>query len=132
VTDLQRVLYVEDDLEIQSMAQVALEMIGGFTVHVCSSGKQALIEAENFAPDMILLDVMMPDLDGPDTLKGLREQAALDDVPIAFMTAKVQPNEVAHLKSLGAMGVIAKPFDPRTLCDQLRKIWQLQCASTAI
>jgi two-component system, OmpR family, response regulator len=124
MNELQRILYVEDEPDIQAVAKLALEMVGGFTVKLCSSGEEALREAAAFAPDMILLDVMMPGMDGPSTLRALREQAALAAVPVAFMTAKVQPQEVALYKSLGARDVIAKPFDPMTLADQVRAIWK--------
>ena len=121
---LQRILYVEDDPDIQAVAKVALEVIGGFTLKICSSGDEALREAAGFAPDMILMDVMMPGMDGPTTLQKLREQAALATVPAAFMTAKVQPDEVAYYLSLGTKDVIAKPFDPMTLAQQVRDIWE--------
>jgi two-component system, OmpR family, response regulator len=121
---LQRILYVEDEPDIQAVAKLALEMVGGFTVKVCSSGEEALREAAAFAPDMILLDVMMPGMDGPSTLKALRELPSLAELPVAFMTAKVQPAEVAHYKTLGARDVIAKPFDPMTLASQVRAIWE--------
>lgn len=124
MSELRRILYVEDEPDIQAVAKLALEMVGGFTVKLCSSGEEALREAAAFAPDMILLDVMMPGMDGPNTLRALREQAALAAVPVAFMTAKVQPQEVALYKSLGARDVIAKPFDPMTLADQVRAIWE--------
>lgn len=123
MSTLQRVLYVEDEPDIQAVAQLALEMVGGFTVKICSSGEEALREAVGFAPDMILLDVMMPGIDGPATLKGLREFPDLADVPVAFMTAKVQPAEVNHYISLGALDVIAKPFDPMTLAERVTSIW---------
>lgn len=121
---LQNILYVEDEPDIQAVAKLALEMVGGFTVKVCSSGEQALLEAAAFVPDMILLDVMMPGMDGPATLKALREQPLLAQVPVAFMTAKVQPPEVAHYKLLGALDVIAKPFNPMTLAAQVRAVWE--------
>ena len=125
---LNRILYVEDEPDIRAVAKLALEMVGGFTVKICESGEEALREAVAFAPDMILLDVMMPGIDGPSTLKGLREQAALVDVPAAFMTAKIQPAEIAHYKSLGALDVISKPFDPMTLANQVRAIWEARKA----
>lgn len=121
---LPRILYVEDEPDIRTVARMALEMIGGFEVKICSSGEEAVCEAEDFAPDMILLDVMMPGMDGPSTLEALRKKASLADTPVAFMTAKVQPAEVAHYKSLGARDVIAKPFDPMTLADQVKAIWE--------
>ena len=124
MSTLQRILYVEDEPDIQAVAKLALEMVGGFTVKICSSGEEALREAVAFAPDMILLDVMMPGMDGPSTLMALRELPGLAGLPVAFMTAKVQPAEVAHYKSLGARDVIAKPFDPMALASQVRAIWE--------
>lgn len=124
MTTLQRILYVEDEADIQAVAKLALEMVGGFTVKICSSGDEAVKEAVAFAPDMILLDVMMPGMDGPTTLAALRSLPTLANVPVAFMTAKVQPQEVAHYKSLGALDVIAKPFDPMTLADKVRAIYK--------
>ena len=120
---LKRLLYVEDEPDIRGVAQVALQHIGGFELLVCESGEQAVREAVAFAPDMILLDVMMPGMDGPGTLRALRNLAELQAVPVAFMTAKVQPNEVAQFIAMGAVGVIAKPFDPMTLADQVRAMW---------
>jgi len=124
MSTLQRILYVEDEPDIQAVAKLALEMVGGFNVKICSSGEEAVREAEAFAPDMILLDVMMPGMDGPSTLKALRTLPALADIPVAFMTAKVQPAEVALYRTLGARDVIAKPFDPMTLASQVRAIWE--------
>lgn len=124
MSELHRVLCVEDEPDIQAVAKIALELVGGFTVKICSSGEEALREAEAFAPDMILLDVMMPGMDGPATLKMLRQRPAFAAMPIAFMTAKVQPVEVSHFKSLGALDVIAKPFDPMALGAQVRAIWE--------
>ena len=121
---LKRLLYVEDEPDIRAVAQVALQHIGGFELLVCESGEQAVREAVAFAPDMILLDVMMPGMDGPGTLRALRNLAELQAVPVAFMTAKVQPNEVAQFIAMGAVGVIAKPFDPMTLADQVRAMWE--------
>lgn len=123
MSTLNRILYVEDEPDIRAVAKLALEMVGGFTVKICESGEEALRDAADFAPDMILLDVMMPGMDGPTTFQALRSQPALATVPVAFMTAKVQPAEVAHYKSLGALGVIPKPFDPMTLANQVRAIW---------
>ena len=122
-SQLQRILYVEDEPDIQAVAQIALETVGGFTLKVCTHGQQALAEAAAFKPDLLLLDVMMPDMDGPTTLVELQKQPELADVPAIFMTAKVQPQEVAQLRTMGAVDVITKPFDPMTLPDQIRKIW---------
>lgn len=123
---LVRILYVEDDPDIQAIAAMVLETISGFTLATCSSGAEAIACAVDFAPDLMLLDVMMPGMDGPETLKKLREFPALAKTPVIFMTAKVQPREVQGYLELGAIGVIAKPFDPMTLAQELRDIWE-QC-----
>lgn len=121
---LTRILYVEDDADIREIAQLALEVVGGFEVLLCASGEQALLQAAAFAPQLILLDVMMPDMDGPSTLRALRQQPKLAHIPVAFMTAKIQPQEIAHYKAMGALEVIAKPFDPMLLPQQVTNIWQ--------
>ena len=123
MSELHRVLYVEDEPDIQAVARLALETVGGLTVQICSSGEEALREAPRFEPQLILMDVMMPGMDGPGTLRALRERSLLEGVPVVFMTAKVQPREVAHYTALGALGVIAKPFDPMKLADQVRDLW---------
>lgn len=120
---LKRILYVEDEPDIQAVAKLALEMVGGFELCICSRGVEALEKAAGFSPDLILLDVMMPNMDGPTTLAGLRKLPGLETTPAVFMTAKVQPAEVAHLKSLGALDVIPKPFDPMKLSGQVRELW---------
>lgn len=121
---LQRILYIEDEPDIQRVVKIALEALGGFTVDVCSSGAEALRHSEQAPPpDLILLDVMMPEMDGPTTLRQLRALPALAHTPVIFMTAKVQPEEIAHFKALGALAVIAKPFDPMTLVQTLRDAW---------
>lgn len=120
---LQRVMYVEDETDIQAVVKLALEMFGGFTVITCSSGQEALQQVVAFAPDLILLDVMMPGMDGPTTLQKLRQLPGLAATPVVFITAKVQPQEVEHLKLLGALDVIAKPFEPTALVDKLQTIF---------
>ncbi|AOU99621.1 hypothetical protein BI364_07925 [Acidihalobacter yilgarnensis] len=123
MSQLQRILYVEDEPDIQAVARVALEMVGGFTVEICSSGVEALSVAPVFMPDIILLDVMMSGMDGPTTLTRLREQPELAGIPVIFMTARIQPHEVLQYQSMGAIGVIPKPFDPMQLSDQVRTFW---------
>ena len=120
---LERILYVEDEPDIQAVASVALEAVGGFTLKVCSSGPEALESALAFSPDLLLLDVMMPGMDGPTTLSELRKLPGLENTPAMFMTAKVQPHEVEQFKALGACEVIAKPFDPMTLAETITKAW---------
>lgn len=121
---LQNILYVEDDPDIRAVTRIALETVGGFTLRACSSGKDA-IEAMHagFPADIMLLDVMMPEMDGPTTLAHLRTLPQAERVPAIFMTAKVQAKEVAYYQSIGALGVIAKPFDPMQLPQQVRRLW---------
>lgn len=121
---LQRILYVEDEKDIQAVAKISLEMVGGFELKICSSGQEALEVAADFAPDLVLLDVMMPGMDGPTTMKNLRELPPLAAIPMVFMTAKVQPAEIDEYLAMGAIGVIAKPFDPMKLAEEVRRIWE--------
>ena len=124
MTELQRIMHVEDDPSIQQVAKIALEAVGGFTVHTCSSGQQALDDYQAFAPQLILMDVMMPSMDGPTTLQQLQQKYDLSGIPTVFMTAKVQSNEVSSYKAVGAADVVVKPFDPMTLSEQIRQIWR--------
>lgn len=125
---LTRILYVEDQPDIRLVAKMALEAVGGFTVMACESGADALRCASDARADLLLLDVMMPGMDGPGLLALLREMPATAKIPVIFMTAKVQASEVALYKGLGALEVIAKPFDPMALSEQLRRIWALQAS----
>ena len=121
--DLERILYVDDEPDIRAIAKVALEVVGEFEVLFCASGREAIDQAPNFAPDLIILDVMMPEMDGPSTFAALRSMTATASTPVIFMTAKVQKREIAHYLELGAVGVIHKPFDPMTLADDVRELW---------
>lgn len=120
---LQRIMMVEDDIDIQIVARMSLEAVGGFTVEICSGGHEALQKVEHFAPDLVLLDVMMPDMDGPSVLQHLRADTKTMDLPIVFMTAKAQAHEVESYIRMGALAVISKPFDPMTLSMILAQIW---------
>lgn len=125
-SSLKRILYAEDEPDIRTVTQMALETLGGFTLEVCSSGFEAVEKGPSFAPDLILLDVMMPGMDGISTMKALQEIPELTSTPVIFMTAKIQAYEMTEYKKLGAAGVIPKPFDPMTLSDQIRDIWGQQ------
>lgn len=116
---LRRILLVDDDPDVRLIARTSLAAVGGFEVTEAESGLEALDRLEGWSPDAILLDVMMPELDGPATLARMREREALADVPVIFFTAKVQPREVDRYLDLGAAGVIPKPFDPLELADRL-------------
>ena len=115
-----KLLYVEDEADIREIAEFALED-EGFDIVFCASGEEALEKAVDFQPEVILLDVMMPGMDGPTTLKNLRTIPGLETTPVIFLTAKVQPNEIQNFIALGAIDVIPKPFDPMTLADTIRQ-----------
>ncbi len=115
-----RVLHVDDEPDIREVAELALGLDPQITVRGCESGKDAITAAATWAPDLILLDVMMPVMDGPTTLSHLRQSARTSAIPVVFMTARAQPRELELFVSLGAEGVIAKPFDPMTLASSVR------------
>ncbi len=126
---LQRILYVEDQPDIQVIARMALAKLGGFEVMVCSSGSEALQKATAFMPDLLLLDVMMPDMDGPATLRALRLLPATSRAPAIFLTARNTPDDVDTYLAAGAIDLIPKPFDPMTLANTVRTIWDRHQAS---
>lgn len=121
---LQKVMMVEDDEDIALLARISLEEFGGFTVQRFASGAEALAGVDAFAPDFILLDYRMPGMKGDELLVELRKRPALAKVPVAFMTASLMPSHVERLKELGAIDIIAKPFDPVTLPDAIRAAWE--------
>ena len=121
--ELEKILYVDDEADIRFIVQIALEDIGGFTIKCCATGYEAVMVVEEFKPDLILLDVMMPGLDGPATLKALRDLPEIKNVPVIFMTARIQEKEVFEYKTLGILGVISKPFEPMILAGMLRDYW---------
>ena len=123
MAQLHKILMVEDDPDIQAVASFALEAVGGFEVAVCSGGLEALERVDEFAPDLLVLDVMMPGMDGPTLLQHLRARPATAHLPVVFMTAKAQAHEIANYKSLGALDVVTKPFVPMTLSQTLLDIW---------
>jgi len=124
MAELSRILHVDDDEDIRVIADLALTMVGKFEVLQCASGQEATEKAADFAPDLFLLDYMMPCKDGEQTLRELRELPGLLHVPVVFMTARVQQDVADELRQKGALDVITKPFDPMDLADQLRQIWR--------
>ncbi|MBD3680032.1 MAG: response regulator [Rhodobacteraceae bacterium] len=116
---LRKILHVEDDPDILEIAHIALADVGGLEVLQCASGHEALRVAEEFDPDLILLDVMMPGLNGEETFTRLRSLDRLKNTPIVFMTAKGNQTSIDRLMRLGAVAVIVKPFDPMSLAEQL-------------
>lgn len=117
-----RLLYVDDEPDIREIAGLSLGLDPGLEVKLCSNGEEALGAVEAWRPDAILLDVMMPGLDGPATLQRLRALPAGSGLPVIFVTARAQSSEVRRFLALGAVGVISKPFDPMTLAAQTRRL----------
>jgi CheY-like chemotaxis protein len=115
-----RILHVEDEPDIREVVELSLGLDPDFQTRSCSSGHEALVVAAEWLPDIVLLDVVMPEMDGPDTLARLRSQAQTADIPVVFMTARAQTREIDLFRSLGAAGVIPKPFDPMTLAASVR------------
>ena len=122
--ELRRVMCVEDDADIRMILEFSLGTVGGYEVRCCPGGRAALQLAPEFKPDLVLLDVMMPDLSGPQTLAALRELPSMRGVPVVFMTAKAMPDELEQLLEHGATGLIVKPFDPMTLPQDIRPYWE--------
>ena len=113
---------VDDEDDIRTIGELALGTVGGWEVHSARSGHEALELARAIDPAVVLLDVMMPVMDGPATLAQFRDDPVLSKLPVIFMTAKVQPAEVSRYLELGAVGVIRKPFDPMKLASQIDAI----------
>jgi CheY-like chemotaxis protein len=122
VGPISKVLLVDDEPDIRRIGELSLRRVGGWDVAMAANGADAVALVATFRPDVILLDVMMPSMDGPQTLAALRRVPEGADVPIIFVTAKVQRDEVARLLGLGAIGVVSKPFDPMTLPEEIRRI----------
>lgn len=116
-----RVLHVDDEPDIRELVDISLSLDPELSVKSCASGAEALDAATTWSPDLILIDVMMPVMDGPQTLDNLRDHAATAGIPVVFMTARAQARELAHFLSLGAAGVIPKPFDPMTLAGTVKQ-----------
>jgi two-component system, OmpR family, response regulator len=123
VRKCQSVLYVDDDPDIRTIVRTTLCLIAGLETQVAHSGEAAIDLAYEKRPDLIILDVMMPGLDGPSTYKRIRESPLIADIPVIFMTAKVLPSEITRFLQLGAIGVIRKPFDPLKLGDEVMALW---------
>lgn len=120
----ERVMCVEDDADIRTILDFSLGGIGGFGLSLCASGPEALERVEAFRPQLVLLDVMMPEMSGPETLIKLRALPVMQGVPIVFLTAKAMQDEVEALLECGATGIIVKPFDAVTLPQNIRIYWE--------
>jgi CheY-like chemotaxis protein len=115
----RKILIVDDEEDIRTVATASLELVAGWTVVTLDRGAEVVSRARAEQPDAILLDVMMPEVDGPATLARLRADPETRDIPVVFLTAKVQPAERRRLSTLPVSGVLTKPFDPLALADQV-------------
>ncbi|MAL93280.1 response regulator [Stutzerimonas frequens] len=123
---LKRILHVEDVPSIQVVTRIALEKLGGFEVLSCQSGQAALEQVRDFAPDLILLDVMLPNMDGIELVRQLGQLLDLQQTPVVFLTGHLQPERSQELRQLGVRQVLSKPFDPLQLAAQLQQIWEAE------
>jgi len=121
---LKKILLVEDDPDIQLITRLSLEIGGGYDVHVCNSGADAVESSRAYAPDLILLDMMMPGMDGLATMDALRSQPETAATPLVFFTANTQTQVTQDLLRRGALGVIVKPVEPDSLVEQIQALWQ--------
>lgn len=117
-----KVLLIDDEEDIRKVGRLSLEAVGHFETTVAASAREGIDLAKADRPDCILMDMMMPGMDGVTALAELKSTPELQDIPVLFMTAKVQPSELAFYRDSGAIGVIAKPFDPMTLPSEIHQI----------
>ena len=121
---LNRICYVEDDEDIQRIVRMSLERVGKMTVEVVGDPTMAIDAINAFKPDLVMLDWMMPKLDGPALFRQMQQHAGIKALPVVFITAKAAQRDLDELTAMGAVGTISKPFSPKDLPDQLREIWK--------
>jgi two-component system, OmpR family, response regulator len=123
-TPLLKICYVEDDEDIQRIVRMSLERVGKMTVSVVGDPTLAIDAIASFKPDLVMLDWMMPKMDGPALFRQMKLHPETKGLPVVFITAKASPRDLQELMSMGAAGTISKPFSPKELPDQLRAIWE--------
>lgn len=121
--ELKKILYAEDEPDVQTVVEMTINAMSNYEIKVCDNGKKLLDCVDDYNPDLILLDVMMPEMDGPATFKNLQSSERTKNIPVIFMTAKAQVHEIEIFKESGVLGIITKPFDPVSLCSDIEKIW---------
>lgn len=121
--ELKKILYAEDEKDVQTIVEISVWSTSNYEIKICDNGKILLDSVEDYNPDLIMLDVMMPEMDGVTTLKNLQANEKTKNIPVIFITAKAQTNEVKLFNESGIIGVITKPFDPMSLCSTIKEIW---------
>ncbi|GGB30704.1 response regulator [Tistrella bauzanensis] len=124
MADLRHILLAEDEPDLRELVRISLAVVGGLEVTVCEDGAQALAAFDAVRHDLVVLDVTMPGIDGPETLARLRRLPGGERVPVVFLTARQQPEDNLAFLAMGALHVIGKPFDPMTLANHLRVLWE--------
>ncbi len=124
IEKLKKIMYVEDDPDLQQIVRLGLETGGGYDIKVCDSGRQAIREIKEFQPDLLILDVLMPELSGTQTLDVIRKIPGFEERPAIFLTSKTQPHLLEEYRRLRAIGVIRKPLNPLKLSGQVKEIWE--------
>lgn len=122
--DLKKILYAEDETDVQTIVEVSIWSTSSYQIKICDNGKLLLDCVEEYEPDLILLDVMMPEMDGVTTLQNLQANEKTKDIPVIFITAKAQNHEIKLFNESGVIGVITKPFDPMTLGATITELWE--------
>lgn len=125
---LRRIMYVDDDPDLRIIARISLEKKGGFTVLTVDSGRKAIQFIPGFRPDLVIMDVIMPEMDGRAVLQEIKSQPETQHIPVVFLTSKLEPEDLSEYNRIGASGVLHKPFHPSTLAEQVRTIWQEKIA----
>ena len=123
-SQLKKILYIDDDEDLLNVVKLSLEEMGGYSVEICPSGDEGIRVAEEWRPDLIMLDVMMPDMDGPATLKCLKKNLHVGRTPVFFMTARGKETHAEAYLAMGAAGTIAKPFDLFGLSGEVNAMWR--------
>lgn len=131
MASLKKILYAEDESDIQTIVQIALWSCSNVEVKICDNGQLLLDCVEEYKPDLILLDIMMPVMDGLTTFRKLKLNDRTKSIPVIFITAKAQAQEIEMYKNTGVIGVITKPFDPLTLCETIQELWARRDSHTS-
>lgn len=121
--ELKKILYAEDEPDVQTIVELTIQTMSNYEIKIVNNGKKLIECVEEYNPDLVLLDVMMPEMDGPTTFKTLQNNEKTKHIPVIFVTAKAQVHEVESFKEIGSWGVITKPFKVMELCSDIQAIW---------